>query len=221
VEDFLRHPKAVIELLQQRLAAERSDRNRDKDRLGRLEDELETKGTERDRILGLFRKGLIVESDLERQLGQITREEGNLRANIDDLAGRLQDAEAGATQLQSAQALLERLRASLAAGVSWEVKRQLVEALVGGIRIETIEEDGKRSASVAVTYRFASSIATCTDARAGLTGACGQNARHFGEAESIHQGCCHSWFDAARLSGKRRRSSCVQILHDLGALRAT
>jgi hypothetical protein len=42
------------------------------------------------------------------------------------------------------------------------VKRQLIEALVGGIRIDTCEEDGKRCASVAVAYRFASSVDTCT-----------------------------------------------------------
>jgi site-specific DNA recombinase len=166
VEAFLRNPKAVIEQLQQRLAAERSDSKRGQERLARLEDSLAAMTTERDRILALFRKGRITEKDLGRQMDQIDREEAVLRANIEDLSDRLLNVADGAAQLQSTQALLEKLRGCLDAGISWEVKRQLIEALVGGIRIDTVEESGKRRASIVVTYRFASSIAACTDARA-------------------------------------------------------
>jgi hypothetical protein len=69
----------------------------------------------------------------------------------------------GAAQLHSAEALLEKLRGRLDAGVSWELKRQLIEALAGGIRIDTCEEDGKRCASVVVTYRFVSPVDSRTD----------------------------------------------------------
>jgi hypothetical protein len=61
---------------------------------------------------------------------------------------------------------VERLRGRLDQGISWQVKRQLLEALVGGIRVDTTEEGGKKSASLIVTYWFASSIATCTGMRA-------------------------------------------------------
>jgi site-specific DNA recombinase len=166
VEAFLRNPKAVIEQLQQRLAADRSDSKRGQERLARLEGSLAAMTTERDRILALFRKGRITEKDLGRQMDQIDREEAVLRANIEDLSDRLLNVADGAAQLQSTQALLEKLRGQLDAGISWEVKRQLIEALVGAIRIDTIEENGKRRASIVVTYRFASSIAACTDAAA-------------------------------------------------------
>jgi len=163
VEDFLRHPGTVIELLQKRMAAERSDSKRSRDRLARLEDNLAGKITERDRILGLFRKGRISEKDLDKQLDQIGQEETAIRANMEDLAATLRGVGDETAQLQSTQALLEKLVGWLDQGVSWEVKRQLVEALVGGIRIETTEEGGKKVASIVVTYRFASSIAACTD----------------------------------------------------------
>ena len=166
VEDFLRNPKSVIEQLQQRLAAERSDSKRSRERLARLEDALAGKVSERDRILALFRKGRINEPDLDRQMDQIEREEAGLRTNIEDLSATLRGVADGAAQLQSTQALLEKLRGRLDQGISWEVKRQLVEALVGGIRIDTCDEDGKRCASIVVTYRFASSIATCRGTRA-------------------------------------------------------
>jgi site-specific DNA recombinase len=161
-EGFLRDPKSVIEQLQQRMAAERSDSKRTRERLARLEDALAGKGIERDRILGLFRRGRISEPDLDGQMDQIDREEAGLRANIEDLAATLRGVADGAAQLQSTQALLDKLRGRLDQGISWEVKRQLIEALIGSIRIDTIEEEGKRSASIVVTYRFASSIATCT-----------------------------------------------------------
>jgi site-specific DNA recombinase len=168
VEDFLRHPGAVIEQLQKRIADERSDSKRTRERLGQLENALTRKTGERDRILGLFRKGRITETDLDRQMDQIDREETGLRANIEATAASLRGVADAGAQLQSTQALLEKLRARLDQGLSWGVKRQLIEALVGSIRIDTVEEQGKRRASIAVTYRFASSIAVCTDRDSSL-----------------------------------------------------
>ncbi len=163
VESFLRNPGVVIEQLQQRLAAERGNSKRNQDHLERLKGTLATMEAERDKILGLFRKGLITEKDLERQLAQIGLEEAGLRANVEDVSTKLQGLTEGSAQLQSAEALLTKLRGRLDAGLSWEVKRQLIEALVGGIRIDTCEEGGKRCASIVVTYRFVSSIDNCTD----------------------------------------------------------
>ena len=114
-------------------------------------------------MLSLFRKSRISEADLDRQMDQIDSEVAGLRANIEDVRATLRDVTDGAARLQSTSAVLEALRDRLEQGISWEVKRQLIEALVGGIRIDTSEEGGKRCASVSVTYRFASSIGTCTD----------------------------------------------------------
>ena len=165
VESFLRSPGVLIEQLQQRLAAERSDSKRSREHLGRLEDGLAAKIAERNRILTLFRKGRINEADLDRQMDQIDREEAGLRSNIEDVSARLLSA-AGGGLGQSLEALLEKLRGRLDAGLSWEVKRHLIEALVGIIRIDTSDENGKRCASIAITYRFGVCVSTCTDTRA-------------------------------------------------------
>jgi site-specific DNA recombinase len=162
VENFLRNPSTVIKQLQERLAAERNDGRRQQGRLDRLESTLASKTAERDRILRLFRKGRISNADLERQMGEIEREEDGLRTQIGDLTSGLRGVADVAAQIQSTKALLENLYDRLDQGLSWEIKRQLVEALVGAIRIDTDEEDGKRGASIGVTYRFAGSIATCT-----------------------------------------------------------
>jgi site-specific DNA recombinase len=162
VEGFLRNPGAVVEQLEQRIAAESRDSHRSKDRLKKLEADLAAKTGERDRILELYRKGRITDADLDRQMDQIGQEEARLLANVEDVTATLRGVTDGEAQLQSAQATLEKLGDRLDAGISWEVKRQLVEALVGGVRIDTCEEGGNRRASIAVTYRFAGSIATCT-----------------------------------------------------------
>ena len=48
-----------------------------------------------------------------------------------------------------------RLQVALDSTLDWDVRRQLVELLVGGIRIDTVETDRVREAVVNVTYRFA------------------------------------------------------------------
>src|SRR5262249_39298261 len=122
--------------------------------------------TERVRVLGLFRKGRINEDVLGAQMDQIEAEEAALRARIEELSARLRAVEVGSVQLGSAGALLAKLRARLDGPLSWELKRQLVEKLVEGIRVDTFKENGKGRAEVTVPYRLASTVDTCTDTRA-------------------------------------------------------
>src|SRR3954447_5646856 len=53
-----------------------------------------------------------------------------------------------------ADGLLQRLRARLEQGISWELKRELVETLVEGAEIDTVETESGREAVVNVRYRF-------------------------------------------------------------------
>ena len=46
------------------------------------------------------------------------------------------------------------LRQRLDQPVSWELKRKLMEVLVAGIRVETVEEDGVKQGKITVSYRF-------------------------------------------------------------------
>jgi len=56
--------------------------------------------------------------------------------------------------IDSAQALLANLRQRLDEPVSWEQKRRLIEVLVGGVRVDTVEECGVKQSRTTVTYRF-------------------------------------------------------------------
>jgi site-specific DNA recombinase len=155
VEGFLRNPSSLIDRLQQRFAEEESHDGARRERLAGLESTLAAKTTERDRILGLFRKGRIQETDLERQMEEIDREEEALRTNIQELSCALRNTSDATAQILSAGPLLERLRERLDLGVTFEVKRQIVEALIGKIRIDTSEELGIKESGISVTFRFA------------------------------------------------------------------
>ena len=76
---------------------------------------------------------------------------------------KLGSTDSNGAVLEGAEALLTRLRKRLDQPLTFERKRQLVELLVGGIRIETIRDAAKRENVVTVTYRFPSAVESCTD----------------------------------------------------------
>ena len=160
IEQFLRNPGGVAEILRQKIAARTSDRVPEFDRRS-LEIALEDKAAERARVLALFRKGRIDDAALDRQLDEIVAEEESLRTRL--AAVRSPEPEQEAAALASVPAMLEALREKLDAGVTWELKRQLVEVLVDGIAVDTIGTEKQREAIVNVRYRFVSSVETCTD----------------------------------------------------------
>jgi site-specific DNA recombinase len=163
IEQFLQNPGDVAEILRKKITAKVGKRTPDFDKKS-LEIALETKAAERARVVGLFRKGRIDETALDSQLDEIDTEERSLRDRINS-AKRFEPAKELAV-LATVEALLKALRSKLDQGVTWELKRQLVEVLVDGITIDTVESAGKREAVINVRYKFVSSVDTCTGRRA-------------------------------------------------------
>ena len=135
IEQFLRNPGEVGEILRQKIASHSHDRAPEFDRRS-LEMALATKAEERARVLGLFRKGRIDESALDAQLDEIVAEEESLRTRLAGVCSPEPEQEAEA--LASVPAMLEAFREKLDAGITWELKRQLVEVLVDGITVDTL-----------------------------------------------------------------------------------
>lgn len=50
--------------------------------------------------------------------------------------------------------MLGRLRQRLDEPISWGLKRRIIEVLVDGVRVDTVERHGVRQADITVTYRF-------------------------------------------------------------------
>jgi hypothetical protein len=120
---------------------------------------------QRDVILGLFRRGRIDADALDRQLDQIAEEEAGIKGELREVQKRVAEASEGVDRLRNAEDLLQGLHSRQDESPTWELKRQLEELLVVGIRVDTIVEGGKEVAAAEVTYAF-----TPADSRTG-TGA--------------------------------------------------
>ena len=112
------------------------------------------KATERSRVVGLYRRGRLTDADLDAQMDEIGKEETALEAQIAEMGGKIAGADSIAGNIGSAQTLLAELRKRLNQPISWEQKRRLIEVLVAGVRVETVEESGVKQTRTTVTYRF-------------------------------------------------------------------
>jgi transcriptional regulator with XRE-family HTH domain len=153
IECFLRNPGDVIERLKERLAAQDGDRPRKQKELEGFQARLIEKAAERDRVLGLFRRGRIDDATLDQQLDVIDAESAGLRAEL-EVRARALSAVDQASQLQSAEALLAALRKRLDGPVPPELRCQIVEALVENIQANTVEKWGVQQSELVITYRF-------------------------------------------------------------------
>jgi hypothetical protein len=159
IEGMLRRPERVLARLKRRLAREQKDLAGQRVQMVRLRQALAEKGTERDRVLNLYRKSRITEDAVERQMEQIAQEEDTLRGELSELSVRLEGKGTEAAQLTAARTALETLAARLEEPLSWESRRQLVESLVEGVRVNTRGAAEERIAVITVMYRFSASPA--------------------------------------------------------------
>jgi site-specific DNA recombinase len=153
IETFLRNPGDLLLRLRERLAVGEADRQQRQQELAELTKRLEQKTEERERIVGLFRRGRIDESALDKELDLIDGEARALQAEIDEVSKAL-DAGERESQFRSAESLLAALRKRLDRPVSPEMKRKIVEALVEVVQANTIERWGVQETELTIRYRF-------------------------------------------------------------------
>jgi site-specific DNA recombinase len=117
---------------------------------------LAEKTQERDRIMTMFQRGRLPLKDAEARLDAIASEEAALRQQCTALDAQKALAEAYEAHMTNANILLHRLQKQLAtidATNDQATKRQVIELLVHGIRIDT---DANREVSATITYAFSS-----------------------------------------------------------------
>jgi site-specific DNA recombinase len=164
IASFLRNPGEVIEQLGQQMQLQEGETERLHDELAKHQQALQALDTEKDSVITLFRRGRIDEAALDRQLDQIQLDEANVRKDIEDVQEQLRCLQEKEDGLRYANELLGRLSQLLEQPLTWEIKRELVEALVEEIRVDTVEHDkGRKEAKVTVTYRFGPSTAIGMD----------------------------------------------------------
>lgn len=101
--------------------------------------------------------GLASLTDAEAQLAAIKREAEALETTLAAIQAQHDLARASASHHADADALLARLRERLEdveQADDWDLKRQIVELLVAGIRVETIGEGQGKRANLTISYTF-------------------------------------------------------------------
>jgi site-specific DNA recombinase len=162
IEDFLRNPDDVLAEVRERFTEQSTQEVNLHAELATVTAVLVAKQGERDAVLGLYRRGRIDDSALDRQLDEIDQEEARLEEERQSLEARMQNAGEVAERLKDLADLLAELRGELDSPLTWEKKRALVEKLVGPVRVDTVEEDGRKEAVVTATYHFCVTV-NCTD----------------------------------------------------------
>jgi site-specific DNA recombinase len=158
IEKFLRNPGEVLDLLVEQLHERGDEAAQLRAELAHFQHCLQAKKREKDTVITLFRRGRINESSLDSQLDQIQQEESDLQQQIARLQGLAQDAHTLEATLRSAEEMLQTLRQRLEEPLTWELQRQLIEALIERILIKTVDtERGKKEARITVIYRFGAS----------------------------------------------------------------
>jgi transcriptional regulator with XRE-family HTH domain len=154
VEAFLRNPEPVLQQLQARLESDSHGADHIRKQVMQLEGLLTQKATERSRMVGLYRRGRLTDGDLDAQMDEIGKEEKGLEAQLTEMRGKIAGADSIGATISSAQVLLEKLRKRLDEPICWDLKRRIIEVLVAGGRVDTVECWGVKQCDITLTYRF-------------------------------------------------------------------
>jgi len=154
IERFLRNPGEIIEQLRGVLENQLADTESLEKRVSRLTSDLNGKEDEWESLLRLYRRGQMSEASLDLQMKEVNDEESSLKAEFQRIQSELLKAQNSNESLLSVENILFKLRLNLDAELSWDVKKEIVDALVEGIRVETVETEKGKKPFVKVKYRF-------------------------------------------------------------------
>jgi site-specific DNA recombinase len=158
IVEFIRHPKSALKKLREELAASKPQAQDLSREIENLEVALAQKNVERQRVMGLYRRGTVRLGEAEVQLQEIDREEAALKESLASLRSKQSTQEISKEVYASAETLLRSLRSAVAGEVPWEKKREIVEQLVKEVVVGPHETTGGRWCTeplkVTIRYRF-------------------------------------------------------------------
>jgi site-specific DNA recombinase len=153
---FIEHPGGALEEARRTLRAALEKGTQADDQRRRLLGKLAAKDQERERILTLYRKGVIDDADAEKQLDAITHEAGHLRESLEHLRAQVALLDAQEVFLTDSTVLLTRLREELdqiERDNDWPRRREIMERYVRRVEVRTIDT-GRRVRDAEVTIRL-------------------------------------------------------------------
>ncbi|MGH2331071.1 recombinase family protein [Thermoanaerobacter mathranii] len=162
--NFINNPGETIKELAKTIETKKAKR-------GELEHEKQTilktlkeKQLERQNILDLYRRKIITTEDVERQFQKIDNEMKTLENRIKEIEDQIAAEETLLSSINTAEELLENLRAKLEDNPPFEVRREIVRTLVKEIIVDTkFDEKNRPYAVIKVKYNFSDVTRTVKD----------------------------------------------------------
>jgi site-specific DNA recombinase len=155
---FIEHPGKALDEARRTLRAATGKAANADERRRRLLREIAAKDGERERILTLYRRGVIDDSEAETQLDAIAREAGQLRESLEALRAQVALLDAQEAWLTDSTALLSTLRGELAQierDDDWQRRREIMERYVRRIEVTTVDTGHwLRDAAVTIHVRL-------------------------------------------------------------------
>ncbi|MES2463173.1 MAG: hypothetical protein V4671_21535, partial [Armatimonadota bacterium] len=156
IERYLRNPGETIG----EIVAAHDDADGETERLlaesKRVKALVKGKEAEREKVISLFRKNIITETDVEKQMADIQKEEIALKQEARNIDSRLRGLSESRDKMHSAEALLIELGRRLEDGLTWEERRTIVETLVEHVIVDS--EPGREEVYVKPRYCFSGTV---------------------------------------------------------------
>jgi site-specific DNA recombinase len=157
--NYCRQPDDALAELQTELRQRRSRLPAGDADTKRLESMLLEKQAEKERVLLLYRRGTTDIEDTESKLNAIDQERDQLQTELAGLRAEADVVRSEESYLRSAEAMLMLLGQRISEIErldDLQAKRQILESLVSGVRIDTFGEGYRKTYRMAVHYHFSS-----------------------------------------------------------------
>jgi len=153
---FIQTPDETLKLIHESKAAREDKKNDIIKEITAIKLAIESKEEEKQSILDLFRKNLINNSDVEKQLQKIVSEKATLDNQLTSLQDELDNKKISNSHLEDAKNYLMGLNEKIKNGdPSFDEKREIIKTLVDNIVVETnMDKKNKPKAKVTIHYIF-------------------------------------------------------------------
>ncbi len=154
IKEYVENPGRVLDRIEEQLKQRVAQAQPMETELATVERAIAHKQVERERLVSLYRKGLITDPEVESQLSELACEVETLVGRKDRLLERRADEMDSQSRLISAQVMLKQFK-DKAAGADDKTKRELIEALVESVNVEPVLVGQEGHHVITVTYTFA------------------------------------------------------------------
>jgi len=117
-----------------------------------LERVIADKDGERARVMDIYRRGFINTDEVEAQLAAINQETKAVKVRLSEIERELANAETLKQRFTTIEDRLADIRAILDNGLTYEVKRQIVELLVDKVKVTTVGEGRDRRIEAEIVF---------------------------------------------------------------------